>query len=194
MSFVDKEFFTDVEEPVKRGVLWKTRCTVIGPMQYSNGKVIREYVKQQLAPLGIIIYDHYNKPFDNAFDENEDARAKLAQWLENEQYDKIAEQRSVRLQDLLLIDRSDFIIFHFIPGVVTVGSWEEFFLANSLKRPIFFICEGSKKLCPYWVFWTIPHKYIFGSVDEVIEELRLIDSGKNLLDVERFKLLKMEFR
>lgn len=190
----DSPYPTVSVKPVSPGVLWRTRCTVIGPMQYSDGRKIRELIKNELSPLGIIVFDHYNKPFDNAFDEGEEARLQLAKWLENEEYDKIAEQRTIRLQDLLLIDKSDFIIFHFIPGVVTVGSFEEFFLANSQKRPIFFICEGGKKLCPYWIFWTIPHKYIYNNVGEVLDVIKKIDSGEKPIDSDRWKLLSRSFR
>lgn len=176
-------------------LLNKTNCTVIGPMQYNNGRNIREYFKQQLNPLNITVFDHYNKPFENKkLDESEKAAAQLKMWAETEQYDKIADLKNIRAFDLALIEKSDFIIFHFIPGIVTVGSWEEFFLANRSKRPIFFITEGGKKLTPYWVFWTIPHEYIYSSKEEVIDVLQKIDSGEKHIDSERWRLLKEDYR
>lgn len=176
-------------------ILSKTKCTVIGPMQYSNGRGIRDYFKSELEKLDITMFDHYNKPFDNReLEECESKAAELKEWAETEQYDKIAELKPIRSFDLALIEKSDFIIFHFIPGIVTVGSWEEFFLANRSKRPIFFITEGGKKLTPYWVFWTIPHKYIYSSKEEVVEILNKINSGEKLIDESRWRLLKQEFR
>ncbi len=177
-----------------KGVLWRTRMLVIGPMQYADGRQVREYVKQELNPLGITVFDHYNKPFVSTVPEDEAARCELKRWMETEQYDKVSARREIRLMDLNLVDRADIILFHFIPGVVTVGSWEEFFWAVRLKKPIFFVTEGGKKLTPYWVLWSIPHKYIYGSVDEALDVIRGIDSGAITADSARWRLLKSEYR
>jgi hypothetical protein len=180
---------------MKKGLLEKTTCTVIGPMQYSNGQNVRNFFKKELGKMKIIVYDHYNKPFLNDYvKENEQTAKKLKGWLENEEYDKISEARYIRIYDLNLIDRSDFIIFHFIPGVVTVGSWEEFFWANRCKKVIFFITEGGKKLTPWWVFWTIDHKYIYSSKEEVLQMIKDINSQKKKIDSDRWKLLDYKYR
>ncbi|MEK6882848.1 MAG: hypothetical protein AABY22_24710 [Nanoarchaeota archaeon] len=180
---------------MSNGKLYKTKVTVIGPMQYLDGRNIREYFKEELGKIGMVVFDHYNKPFvEKYIEENETTSQELKYWLETEQYDKIAEKRPIRSYDLSLIERSDIIIFHFIPGVVTTGSWEEFFLANRSKRPVFFITEGGKKKTPFWVFWTIPHKYIYSSKEEVIEIIKKIDSGEKEIDSDRWRLLREEFR
>jgi hypothetical protein len=176
-------------------LLENTKCTVIGPMQYSNGVSIRQYFKEELGKLNITVFDHYNKPFvDTGVDEGNGISDRLKNHLKNGEYDSLAAYRNIRSFDLNLIDRSDFIIFHFIPGVVTVGSWEEFFTANSIKKPIFFITEGGKILTPYWVFWTIPHHYIYNSKEEVMQILQNIDSGAREIDSNRWRLLRKEFR
>lgn len=172
-----------------------TKFTVIGPIQYSNGHGIRDYFKKELKSLGIIIYDHYDKPFMSEYVQEDDNTIKqIRYWIKNGEYNKVAALRAIRTYDLNLIDRSDAIIFHFIPGVVTCGSWEEFFWANRLKKPIFFITEGGKNLTPAWVFWTIKHKYIYNSKEEVLQMIKDIDSGKKTIDSERWRLLKPEFR
>jgi hypothetical protein len=176
-------------------LLNKTKCTVIGPMQYANGRNIRDFFKNELSTLNVTIFNHYNKPFDNQkLNESEQVTCKLKEWAENEQYDKISNLKSIRSFDLALIEKSDFIIFHFIPNIVTVGSWEEFFLANRSKRPIFFITEGGKKLTPFWVFWTIPHNYIYSSKEDVLNMLKKINSGEKEIDSDRWRLLKPEYR
>ena len=95
-------------------ILSKTKCTVIGPMQYSNGRAIRDYFKSELEKIDVMMFDHYNKPFDNReLEECESKANQLKQWAETEQYDKIAELKPIRSFDLALIEKSDFIIFHF---------------------------------------------------------------------------------
>lgn len=175
-------------------ILNKTTCTVIGPMQFADGRSIRSHLTEELGKYGITVYDHYHKPFVNSVDEDENVRANFKVWLENGEYDKLAERKSIRTFDLKLIDISDFIIIMFDPTVLTVGTWEEFFWANRLKKPIFFVNTKGKKTTPYWIFWTIPHKYIYSSVEEMLTTINDIDSGKHSLDSERWKLLKEEYR
>jgi hypothetical protein len=177
------------------GLLEKTKTTIIGPMQYSDGRVIREYFKEELGRINITVFDHYHKPFiDEDIQETQEMADHLKELVKQEKYDEIYEKRAIRSYDLSLIDRSDFIIFHFIPGIVTVGSWEEFFQANSLKRPIFFITEGGKQLTPIWVFWTIKPKYVYSSKEEVLDTILKIDSGEIKIDSDRWRLFKKEFR
>lgn len=179
-----------------QGLLYKTKCTVIGPMQYANGRAIRNYFKEGLAKLDITVFDHYHKPFLNEYiKENEELGGNLKKWMENEEYDKVAEYRAVRAYDLNLIDKSDWIIFHYIPGVITVGSWEEFFWgAGRLKKPTFFITETGKKNTPIWVMWTIKHKYIYNTKEEVLEMIKRIDSREVTIDSDRWRLLDYQYR
>ncbi len=175
-------------------LLEKTNCTVIGPIQYSNGRAIRQYFKNELGKMGITVWDHYKKPLISDIDETEELEKHFQKLIEEERYDEFTKYKSIRAHDLALIDKSDFIIFHYLPGIVTVGSWEEFFSANSKKRTIFFITEGGKKLTPRWVFWTIPHKYIYSSKEEVVDVIKKINSGEKPIDSDRWRLLKKEFR
>lgn len=175
-------------------ILKGTTCTVIGAMQYSDGRGIRERLKEEFGKHGIIMYDHYNKPFVEAVREDETYRANFKKWIEEEDYDKLAGEKNIRTFDLKLIDISDFIVFVFDPNVLTCGSWEEFFWANRMKKPIFFVNTAGKKKTPTWVFWTIPHKYIYSSVEEMLKKIEDIDTGKHPIDNDRWKLLKKEYR
>lgn len=180
---------------MEKNPLYKARCTVIGAMQHgTDGRSIRSEMSERLGKHGIIVFDHYNKPFAEAVPEDEDRRDYMKMLLENGEYDKLSDLRSIRTFDLKLIDVSDFIVFVFDPKVPTCGSWEEFFLANRAKRPIFFINAGGKKSTPFWVFWTIPHKYIYESTNTFYQTIDDICAGTHPIDNERWKLLKPEFR
>jgi hypothetical protein len=175
-------------------LLAETRCTVIGHMQYANGRDIRENINTQLEKMNIKLFDHYKQPFIMDVNEDEETHDELRLALKNEEYDKVEAYKEIRSYDLSLIDRSDFVIFVYDPEVVTCGSWEEFFTANRMKKPIFFVNVRGKNKTPMWVFWTIPHKYIYDSVESVIEKLQKIDQGKLPIDSERWKLLNKHFR
>ena len=45
------------------GLLNDTRCTVIGHMQYADGRGVREEVSEDLDRMGIKLFDHYKQPF-----------------------------------------------------------------------------------------------------------------------------------
>ena len=174
--------------------LFKTKCTVIGPMQYADGTIIRNYFKQELGALGITVFDHYNNPFEGSLKEDPATYKHIKSLIEQEKYDEVAAFKSIRNHDLALIDRSDFIICHYVPGIQTCGTHEECFLANSCKKPIFYITEGGKKLTPIWMFWTLPHRYIYNNKEEVMNVIKKIDSGEIVADSDRWRLLAPEFR
>ena len=163
-------------------------------MQYADGRGIREKLKDEFRKYGIVMYDHYNKPFVEAVREDEIYRSNFKKWIDEENYDRITMEKNIRTFDLKLIDISDFIVFVFDPTIMTCGSWEEFFWANRMKKPIFFVNTAGKKKTPTWVFWTIPHKYIYSSVEEMLQRIADINSGKHPIDNDRWKLLKPEFR
>jgi hypothetical protein len=176
-------------------LLKKTRLYLIGPMEYSEGRSWREKVKYELNPLDLTIFDPYFKPFIDEVKEDEEARKELNEWKKEGKLELISERlKKVRRDDLRLVDISDFFIVYIIPGVASWGSAEEFFWANRLKKPIFVWVEGGRKECPIWVLGTIPPKYIYSSLDEVLKMIKDIDSGKVTIDSERWNLLQEKYR
>ena len=176
------------------GLLNDTRCTVIGHMQYADGRGIRDGVAVELARMKIKIFDHYKQPYMMDVNEDEETHRALRDAITSGNYELVEKYKEIRSYDLSLIDRSDFIIFVYDPEVVTCGSWEEFFTANRMKKPIFFVNTRGKHRTPMWVFWTIPHKYVYESVDAVVDMLKDIDGGTIPIDSDRWKLLRTQFR
>lgn len=176
-------------------ILYKTKVYLVGHMQYKNGRSWRDQVSSALKSLNITCFDPYKKPFVKDIDEDEDARKEMLLSLSNEDYDSVAEQMKViRSYDLNLVDRSDFIIAHIYPDVASWGSAEEIVTAVRMKKPIFISIEGGKKLTPLWLLGMIPHKYIYNSMDEILQMLKSIDSGEQQIDSERWRLLRKDYR
>ena len=178
-----------------KNLLNKTHCVCIGNIQQGDGRSFREYISKKLKEMGIIMWNHYKKPFITEFDESEEAIKYRIELLNNEEYDKVIEFSPIRSYDLALMDKSDFIIFVYDPDVFTCGSWEEFFTANRIKRPIFFVNIKGKKHTPLWVFWTLKnHHYIYSSIEECLEMIKKINSGEIPLDSDRWRLMAEEYR
>jgi len=164
-------------------------------MQYVSGRNWREHVAEKLAPLSITCFDPYKKPFIKDVEEDEASRQEMETWMKTKQYDRVTERmKTVRAYDLNLVDRSDFIIAHLVPEVASWGSAEEITLAVREKKPVFISMEGGKAKTPLWMLGMLPHKYIYNSVDEILDMLHAIDAGSKPIDSDRWRLLRKEFR
>jgi nucleoside 2-deoxyribosyltransferase len=176
-------------------LLDKTKTYLVGHMQYLSGRNWREEVAAKLKDLGITSFDPYKKPFIKDVEEDEATRQEMDVWMKTKQYDRVTERmKTIRAYDLNLVDRSDFIIAHLVPDVASWGSAEEIVTAVRMKKPVFVSMEGGKCKTPLWMLGMFPHKYIYNSLDEIIEMLYAIDSGSKEIDSDRWRLLRKEFR
>jgi hypothetical protein len=173
----------------------KSKCYLIGHMEFINGRGWREYVKERFSKMGITCIDPYNKPFINARIEDESARTRLKDWMAAGEYDKVTEQmRLIRAEDLRICDLVDFVFAHIHPTIASWGTAEELYWSNRMKKPVFLSVEGGKPATPLWLMGTLPHKYIYNSIDDAIKMVERIDSGEIEIDSARWKLLKPEYR
>ena len=99
-----------------------------------------------------------------------------------------------RSYDLNLVDRSDFIIAHLLPDVASWGSAEEIVTAVRMKKPVFVSMEGGKTKTPLWMMGMMPHKYIYDSIEDVVDMIKRIDNGEKEIDSDRWRLLRKELR
>lgn len=181
---------------MKKGLLHGTNTLVIGPMESDPiaGKKIRSKIKKELKKINITVWDHYARPFLDEIEENEKTHLEMVEARERGDYDFISNKKDIRRQDLNLVDICDFIICVFEKKTFTTGTFEELFLANSLRKPIFFVWEEGKNKCPLWIFWTIPHHFIYSSVDEALETIKKINNKEIKIDSKRWRLKKYEYR
>lgn len=173
----------------------KTKTYLVGHMQYLEGRDWREEVSENLSKIGVTCFDPYKKPFIKDVEEDEASREEMEVWMRTKQYDRVTERmKTVRSYDLNLVDRSDFIVAHLVPDVASWGSAEEIVTAVRMKKPIFISMEGGKSKAPLWMLGMLPHKFIYNSLDEVIEMLYAIDNGNKPIDSDRWRLLQKKFR
>ena len=176
-------------------LLYKTRTYLVGHMQYLSGRDWRKEITDKLAPLNVMCFNPYEKPFMKDVEEDEASRQEMETWMKNKQYDRVTDKmKTVRAYDLNLVDRSDFIIAHLVPDVASWGSAEEIVTAVRMKKPVFISMEGGKSKTPLWMLGMLPHKFIYNSLDEVVEMLYAIDNGSKPIDSDRWRLLKKQYR
>ncbi|MAF25380.1 hypothetical protein CL634_07375 [bacterium] len=176
-------------------LLEKTRTYLVGHMQYADGRDWREYVEEELRPLGIRIFNPYKKPFVKDVAEDEGMRQKVEEAMQNAHFSDVAKRmKQIRSYDLNLVDRSDFIIAHLLPDVASWGSAEEIVTAVRMKKPVFISMEGGKGKTPLWMMGMLPHHYIYDSIEDAIDMIKKINSGEKEIDSDRWRLLKKELR
>ena len=179
----------------KKNLLNKTRCYLVGHMQYEDGRKWREYVESELQPLGIILYNPYKKPFVKDVKEDEKARLLMEKKMLDGKYDQVSKRmKRIRSYDLNLVDRSDFIIAHLYPTVASWGSAEEIVTACRMKKPIFVSIDGGKKKTPSWLLGMFPHKYIYNNPKQIVSMIKRLDKGTRKMDSDRWRLLSEELR
>jgi len=178
-----------------KNILNRNRVYLVGQMQYiKDGSVWRDYVEAELKKMGVIVFNPYNHPFINSVTEDNNATATLKSLIAEGKYDECAEiMRKIRGEDLRVVDIADFIFCYIDPLKPTCGAWEEVFTANRAKKPIFFVAEGGKDVCPLWLYGTIPHKYMYNSIDDALQMLWDINSGAKPIDSSRWRILRPEF-
>lgn len=190
------DIFQDIwDNYIMTNLLDKTKTYLVGHMQYVSGRNWREEVTENLNKIGITCFDPYKKPFIRDVEEDEATRQEMETWMKTKQYDRVTDRmKTVRAYDLNLVDRSDFIVAHLVPEVASWGSAEEIVTAVRMKKPVFVSMEGGKAKTPLWMLGMFPHKYIYNSIEEIMEMLYAIDSGSKEIDSDRWRLLRKEFR
>lgn len=101
--------------------------------------------------------------------------------------------RQIVREDHRSIDYSDFVVFYIHPNTHTCGSYFELQSVLTEKKPYFIVVDGGKKNIPAWLFGICDHNYFYSSLDEVVNELALLNSGEKTLS-ERWVLIRKQLR
>lgn len=176
-------------------ILRGTRTYLAGNLESSSDTTNwRSYIKSELKKLGIISFNPMEQNFTNDTAESDDTRNGLISQRELGKWEDVSTFMKATIEkDLRLIDISDFIIFNFEFDKPTFGTTHELVIAQLQKKPIFLIVKDRTKV-PLWIMGLVPEKYIYDSIDDVLEILSDIHSGVIKIDSSRWRLLKKEFR
>jgi len=184
-----------------KNILEGTRIYLVGAIESCEdaGEGWREIVSKELEKMGVTVFNPLKKPFqdniENDMDEGLSFQDQMKRHRENGEWDELSQKmRKIRIYDLKLVDISDAIFVYIDENFKTCGSWEEVFVANSMKKPIFFVYKQGKKSIPTWIYGTLPHQYMHESLDDALKMLKGIDEGSVKIDSDRWKLLRKEYR
>lgn len=110
-------------------------------------------------------------------------RAKLVEAKANKDYETVTTQmKEVRHWDLRAVDEAQVVILGLDPEIPTCGTWDEVFQAERRQIHILAIIKGGPSKAPDWLFAVMNYKFMFSTVDECVEYLKMADSGEIEID------------
>ena len=188
------------------GLLDQACCYLSGAMEYvkDNGVAWRRYIIERCWKEGLQIdfIDPTDKPGgeDVMIDEN---KAIQEEYQKNGRFRELQKiVKEYRHYDLRFCDNADFQITMINPAVPQWGTANEVYANEQDQKPAFFICEGSLYNLPRWLYGVIDNIEdddpqvvlekinVYQTVDDVIEQLKLLNSGKKPLSKERILVRK----
>lgn len=172
-----------------KGKLDGACCYLSGPMEFVADHGVewrRKFIRlSQEAGLKLDFIDPTNKPGDEECKIGEDKGYQTSLKEGGRWYDLKEYVSGYRRLDLRFVDLSDCIVAVVDPRVPQWGTSNEIYFAEMQHKPTFFICEGGLANLPNWLFAVIDlddpledkRCNVFGSVEEVIEEMLDLDTG-----------------
>jgi len=179
-----------VEEPC---YLKDAICYLIGPIDYApdQGVVWRKHIVHACKDMGIKFLDPTNK-VEGLTKEVKEEQIRMAEMRATGQWEELSVfMKTVVRHDHRSVDISDFVIMHVDKNVHMCGSYFELQGALHQKKPYYIHVEGGKKETPSWLFGIVDHNYIFGSLNEVINELCKIHTGEQPMN-NRWVLIRKQ--
>jgi hypothetical protein len=164
------------------------RTYLVGPMDRvaDGGKGWRDMITPPLKYLNINVINPCNKPI-KLIKEDETTRSVIDHYKNTGQFDKIKQEYGhIRNADLRCVDVSDFIIARIDMSVHMCGSYEEIVTANRQKKPVLVWCEQGKHNAPNWLFFMLPHEYIFSRMYEILDYLHEVNDSINIDLLDRW--------
>jgi hypothetical protein len=142
----------------------------------------RRTLRKETKDLGILWLDPTRKPI-NVGVENDASRLQRRRNKQEERWaDLIAEMKPIRCVDLRMVDVCDFLVVNLDMDIHACGTYEEIFLANRQKKPVFLHIEQGKRATPDWLFATLPHKYFHSSWGALQAHIRHVATSPDFAD------------
>jgi nucleoside 2-deoxyribosyltransferase len=177
-------------------LLNRTKCYLAGNIENSNSPGYwRDTVKTELKDTGIVFFDPLKKPFLDSVNEDKEHIDNMVRMRSESRFQELSVMmRKIRVEDLSLVDRSDFLIASISAKTASWGTAEEVFWANRMKKPIFLVVAEGRRACPFWIFGTLPENQIYDDMATVVADLKKLDSGEKPIDLSRWKIFREEYR
>jgi len=142
----------------------------------------RRNLQYTLNDLGIRWLDPTQKPIHVGVEDGVSRRLRGEAKTSGDFVAVVREMKTIRCVDLRMVDICDFLIVNLDLDVHACGTYEEIFLANRQKKPIFVHIEQGKKKAPDWLYGTLPHNYFHSTWEELYAHIRAVATDPTFQD------------
>lgn len=176
---------------VAHGKLKDAVAYLSGPIDQATDLGIgwRQKFIEQAKSLDLDIIDPCNKPSGCAPEVKDGHRLADVLRSEKDWTNLQIFAKKLRREDLRFTDICDFVVVYINKAIYTVGTWDEVFVAERQKKPIFAIVEGGLAGLPTWLFGVFELNEVFSSVEECVAHLQKLNNGEIELD-DRWVLIR----
>ena len=156
--------------------LCNIRCYLCGAMDRAADAGVgwRRRIRWTLNDLGIQWLDPTRKPIDIGV-EDDASRARRSEAKKGGDLDYVRdEMKPIRCVDLRMVDVCDFLVVYLDLDVHACGTYEEIFLANRQKKPVFICVEQGKYSVPDWLCAALPHCYFHSTWEDLYDHVEQV--------------------
>ena len=186
-----------IQPKPKRGVLWKSKCYLFGNLQDISAEEAvswRAYFQEQVKEIGIVCLNPLDKVFRNFGKEGKDFQRRMFDLLDKGDVQTVHEEmRAVRRRDLAQIDFSNCLVGVLNTEAKTYGVIEELSLAERSQKPIYLVVKPTVRQVPLWIAGMLDPSCIYSNLDDVITDLKLIDSGTKQVSNDNWRIFEEEY-
>ena len=175
-------------------ILRGTRVYLAGPIEHaSDAASWRNDARGILETMGVKCLVPTSKMIEGQEAEDAEVYATI-KWLREEgDLERLhIIMKQIVERDCRVVDLADFVIVKLEPDVPTFGTIHELVLALQQHKPLFLCCD--KLRLPFWIAGLVKPENIYNTMDELLIEVRKIDSGEIALNLKKWKLLAKELR
>lgn len=173
-----------------RNRLWGNKVYLAGVIdRVSNKEAItwRKELTPFLNSLGIIVLDPCDKKMYPGY-EIEDEQSTFIRLKKEEKYQEFRDfGKPIRLIDLRMVDKADFIIAKIDMDVFNCGTIEEITTANRSKKPILIWCPQGIKELAGWFKLMMPLQTMFDNLTHLKKYIISIDQDQHIDDLGRWR-------
>jgi hypothetical protein len=148
-------------------------------MAEKDGTTWRDFIRPRLERYGLEIFDPTRKKIHKCEEVGEN-KTNFKKLIKEENFEELKKEFDpIARWDLRSVDKADFMIVGYIPGIPVFGTVDEIVVANMQRKPILMKYDRSKlHKFSTWAVVRIDPKHFFATWENLFSYLDVIDSGE----------------
>jgi len=178
-------------------ILHGTKTYLIGNLEKEDSSFTlawRSKFINETKPMGIVCMSPLDHVFVNFPTERADNREYLINLREQGDLQSVhVAMKNIRRKDLAMVDHSTFVVGVLNTTIPGYGTIEELAVTQRANKPLFLVVHPSIKKVPLWIAGMFPPSCFYSSIDDVLVDLKKIDSGNVILNPKYWRIFDKQY-